>query len=701
MSFLFPLFLTGGLVVGLPIILHMIRQRTRERVPFSSLMFLQPTPPRFKHRRRLENRLLLLLRCLIVLLLALAFARPFVARVLPRQVMPVGRRLVLLVDTSASMRRAGLWEQVSPAARSALEDTSELDRVCVMHFDRRPRTLLSFEEWEGLTPDQRLPVTLARLAELRPGWDGTDLGQALVGAAETLEDDEVNQALSARAKHQVVLISDLQQGSQVQALYAYDWPAGTALLVKRLTCAGPTNASLQWVQDRPEATGESAAQDALCVRVTNAPDSSAGQFQVAWSDAGTAPTPVYVAPGHSTVIRVPYGPRSASARQLTLSGDDHDFDNALYVAAAKRQEVKLLYLGDDDPNDPEAMLYYVKRAFAHHGPYDFRVVAHRGRDRLTQAQLQDAQLVMVSQPLNPTTLNAVQSRLQAGQTVLLTLSTTEQRATLRQLTGLVSLDLQEALVDDYAMLEQLDVTHPLLRPFAAPAFGDFTQVHVWHYRRVDLAQAASAQVLARLDTGDPLWFSQAVGQGQLVTLCCGWHPQDSDLALSSKFVPLIYSILESAGLRLDQAVQYGVGDVVALGSDRASRPVTVRKPDQRVVSISSTQRDFAETDQPGVYQVSATQGDHAFAVNLAPRESNTAAMSLDLLEQAGVTVVPAFGQALTTTEQARPAQGWAAQERQQKIWRWVLLAVWMVLLMEIALSARLTQGTAALQGETP
>ena len=56
--------------------------------------------------------------------------------------------------------------------------------------------------------------------------------------------------------------------------------------------------------------------------------------------------------------------------------------------------------------------------------------------------------------------------------------------------------------------------------------------------------------LACLDTGDPLWFSMAVGRGQLLTLCCGWHPQDSDLALSSKFVPLIYSILRSEERRV-------------------------------------------------------------------------------------------------------------------------------------------------------
>ena len=80
MSFLAPFFLLGGLAIGLPVIFHLIRRTTRERTIFSSLMFLLPTPPRLTRRSRLENILLLLVRCAVLVLLALGFARPFFAR---------------------------------------------------------------------------------------------------------------------------------------------------------------------------------------------------------------------------------------------------------------------------------------------------------------------------------------------------------------------------------------------------------------------------------------------------------------------------------------------------------------------------------------------------------------------------------------------------------------------------------------------
>src|SRR3954471_16370519 len=112
MTFLAPLFLLGALAVAGPIIAHLIRRSTKERTPFSSLMFLQPTPPRVTRRSRIENWGLLLMRCAVILLLALSFARPLWPRsVAPPAPLAAAKREVLLIDVSASMRRGNLWPQ--------------------------------------------------------------------------------------------------------------------------------------------------------------------------------------------------------------------------------------------------------------------------------------------------------------------------------------------------------------------------------------------------------------------------------------------------------------------------------------------------------------------------------------------------------------------------------------------------------------
>ena len=77
MSFLTPLYVLGLSAVIAPLVFHLIRRTPRGEVPFSSLMFLSPTPPRLTRRSRLDHLLLLLLRAAALCVLAFAFARPF------------------------------------------------------------------------------------------------------------------------------------------------------------------------------------------------------------------------------------------------------------------------------------------------------------------------------------------------------------------------------------------------------------------------------------------------------------------------------------------------------------------------------------------------------------------------------------------------------------------------------------------------
>ncbi len=79
MGFFAPWFLAAGaLAVGLPVWLHLLRKHKSQPLPFSSLMFFeQRTQSSIKHRR-LRYLLLFALRTLLILLIALAFAHPYI-----------------------------------------------------------------------------------------------------------------------------------------------------------------------------------------------------------------------------------------------------------------------------------------------------------------------------------------------------------------------------------------------------------------------------------------------------------------------------------------------------------------------------------------------------------------------------------------------------------------------------------------------
>src|SRR6266567_940885 len=103
MGFFTPWFLAAGLAVGLPVWLHLLRKHRTTPLPFSSLMFFEKREQSSIKHRRLRYLLLFAARALLVVLLVLAFAHPYVQqRILP--VNRTGEVTVLAIDNSLSMR---------------------------------------------------------------------------------------------------------------------------------------------------------------------------------------------------------------------------------------------------------------------------------------------------------------------------------------------------------------------------------------------------------------------------------------------------------------------------------------------------------------------------------------------------------------------------------------------------------------------
>lgn len=697
MSLLYPLFLAGVAAIGLPILLHMVRRHTRQRVAFSSLMFLRTSLPRLRNRSRLEHLLLLALRCMALGLVALAFARPFFDRWVtggPAQA-GLGRRIVLLVDTSASMRRTGVWEQAVREARSALEEAGPMDHVCVMAFDQDTRTVSGFEQWDALDPGRRVQGTLQQVSSLSPTWAGTRLGQALVAAAEVLEDAEVSEG-QGPGSGQVVLVSDLQQGSRLEALQGFEWPAGTELAVRQVRCPDATNATMQWV------VGPSADQPT--VRVTNSADSDREQFQIGWADAGSPREPnasltVYVAPGRSVVVRAPARAGPADPGRLVLTGDDHAFDNTLHWAPGLRRSVRVLVLGPDDPNDPKGMLYYLRQAMGSTDGEGVHVVWRSGLSGPVPSQeVESAHLVVIAGPVEGQSGPVLRRHIESGHTALLVARSPEASTTLAALAGGAAPRCEEVTADQgragtsdrgYAMLAGMDLGHPLLAPFRDPRYGDFTRIHFWRYRRVHRADCPGAKVLAWFDSNDPALFEMGVGRGTLLVLTSGWAPSDSDLALSSKFVPLLYSVLDHAGAPTGRQPQYFVGDPVPIQTSAgpASSLLEIRRPDGSSVRAEVGQT-FSRTDLPGVYTIESPAEAWSFAVNLPAEEGRTSPMPVEDLESLGVSLRPSSDLAAAAAVHAVRRDGPAVLEGQQKVWRWVLGAALAVVLVEIGLAGR-------------
>src|SRR6476660_1368712 len=79
LTFLAPSALAAGLLLAIPVIVHLFRPRKMRPTPFSSLRWLKHTHQRLSRRIQWHRWLLFLLRAGCILLLVLALARPLVA----------------------------------------------------------------------------------------------------------------------------------------------------------------------------------------------------------------------------------------------------------------------------------------------------------------------------------------------------------------------------------------------------------------------------------------------------------------------------------------------------------------------------------------------------------------------------------------------------------------------------------------------
>jgi hypothetical protein len=691
MSFLTPLYVLGISAVVAPIIFHLIRRSPRGEVAFSSLMFLSPTPPRLTRRSRLDHLLLLLLRAVALCLLAFAFARPFMRQEARLDFADEGRRrIAVLIDTSASMRRGDLWPRALAGAREVIAACRPEDELAVYSFDAIARPLLAFSQSAELDPARRQPVATALLDRLAPTWAATNLGQALVDVVAAIEDVADRGTNSGRIPRRIVLVSDLSQGSRLDALGDYEWPKDVELELKALAGAG-SNAGLELLAD--DAIAEPADATTRRARVSNDRSSRQERFEIHWVDeAGKSdgkPIDVYVPPGESRVVRVPLPKVSGHHRALHLTGDNYDFDNTAYLAEDRPEEVTVLFAGADRPDDSAGLLYYLERVFAAVQGRRVRVAPIAPTTALELEPVRSVPLVVVTSEATAENNRRLAKYLEGGGTVLYVLARPGRAETLAALAGSELPATTELVPRPDAMLGEIAFDHPLFASFAAAQFNDFTKIHFWKYRRIDGSVLKDARVVARFDTRDPAIIEKPIGKGRLVVFLSGWQPTDSQLARSSKFVPLMLSLLELGRPRLWSSASFMVGARVPLlaASDPGS-DVVVHLPGGAAAKVAAGAGFFSETEQPGVYTIDTSAGERPFAVNLDPAESKTSPLHVETLEQLGCRLASQTSPKLDH-EQIRQMQN-AELESRQKIWRWLILAAIAVLIVETYLAGRTT-----------
>jgi hypothetical protein len=129
-SFVQILFLLGTLAVVGPIAAHLLARPRFRRVPFTMLRFLRTGEIETQSRRRLRNLFILLLRCAIVVLIALFFAGP--QRILAQRDGKANPVVIVGLDDSLSMAYDDVFPRAVEAAGDMIREASAAARFHVI-----------------------------------------------------------------------------------------------------------------------------------------------------------------------------------------------------------------------------------------------------------------------------------------------------------------------------------------------------------------------------------------------------------------------------------------------------------------------------------------------------------------------------------------------------------------------------------------
>jgi hypothetical protein len=519
----------------------------------------------------------------------------------------------------------------------------------------------------------------------------------------------------------LILITDMQSGSRIDSLQAYAWPKDLRLDVRKVSAEKRTNASAQILATSVDETDD---PDRVRVRVSNAADSDSGTFSLAWfsdnpssdnpsssnpsssnptsgssasGDGGGEPglgeLPVQVPPGQTRVVRMPAPPVGADA--LVLRGDAHSFDNTRYVVSPQPVQMSLVYLGDEASDPRESLLYYLQRVPLQNSRRSVTVESIADTEPFTVApEVKRVPLIVLARELAGQTSQRLRTFVEAGGRLLVVLSEPETSPaivnTLNSITG-SQLQVAEASVGDYVMLTKIDFGHPLFEPMSDPQFNDFSKIRFWAHRTLD-GMDDSWKVLASFDDGDPALIEQEIGRGRVFVLATGWQPRAGQLALSTKFIPIVYSLFEM-DRRGDRSDRYTVGQPIDYPP---SQNATITGPAGTEFAYQSDE-DLDGIDQPGLYTY--RQGDEArtFAVNLAESESRTEPIGEDELERFGAILGrnASTDEALETQRQLRDQE----LESRQKLWQWLLVTALGILGLETLLGGLWSRRSRGAEGQ--
>lgn len=640
-----PLFLLGAIAIALPIWLHRLQTQSSERKAFSSAMLLETARQQVHVRKKLKYLLLLAARIALLALLVFAFAKPFMTVPADSLIATDAGTHLVVIDTSVSMGREGVFSQARTEARRAIDSVPADALIQVVGADG---SLQLVGELSNDKAAHRAGVAGLNVSALR-----LDYGEMMT-AIERL-------AASLPQPVAVHFVSDYQ-ASAMPVRFSDLIPAGVSELTPHVVGTGtPFNWSVDYVRESSNGIDVGVTGDGDRERVANL-DLIMNEVSVGSRSLIQAGPQVI----HFDIAEFADGENRIEVQLNT--DDDFQADNRWFHVVNNEPPAPIPLLTLNPGGLPNTYLsaalesagaYQVEPLIV--GEFDARVLS-----RYRWAVIDDIGVV------DPQLEQSLTEFMRAGGNLLIFAGDRAAALEALPLTGhRHSSTSVRAQAGDFLSIGQIDVRHPVL-----------SQTEGWHSvnvtRSMPLDLLEDDEVLIRLENNEAFLIERRVGAGRMLLMPASLDNQWNDLPVRPVFVSFIIEAGRYLSGINEIARTYTTGAVLPLSLTGASSGQVVDPDGETVLSLADTTREQQiKLNKVGIYEVYTPQGETIVAANIDPLESDLGKLSQEVLDR---------WQDSTGGQSVNADISVAANETKTiELWHWLLLILALVVIGESVL----------------
>ena len=605
-----------------PIIIHLWHKRRVIQVHFSTLRFLKLAAAKSSRSSRLENIVLLLLRCLVLILLIFAAARPVIpsksARLFGGE---LSRTIVLGIDHSMSMNvRIDGQSRLEAAKKMALAVIDSLnpgDSIAVMAIGDQATPLIAKP-----TVDHRVARQI--IESIQSSETRSNFPAAFHEAAKMVENE-------VHGPREFYLFTDNQENAWHFDLGKNDsWKDSefqtTIVLPDDQT---PSNATVREVKIKTPfvTTGASVSGVAVIENFSARPLQDLLEIKV--SEERVAQKPIELGPWASIEIPFEFQVQRVTGRCIqgiaSLEGDNLPDDDSFYFSIPVYQEPRVLII-EGQTNGEERLHsgYFLKKALSLGNSTPPKCISF---NQLDDTALENFSALFLTDipKLSDKSLLRINRFLKGGGTVVFFPGDLTNPA---QFPRLDFLPIQSKGIRDLPpgrLATQINEPgHPLLgntwdsgTPFPA----------LPQKKRIDWSVGSTAKALITFSDNVPFLILGNHESGRVILINASADRAWGDFPLSPAFLPLVQQIAKFSAEPDAGGANITLGDEIPYSSRLPqNETLTVKYPDHTLHPLSAGDRTelVHSTEQNGFYEVSSaiTGVLQIFAVNADRRESN-------------------------------------------------------------------------------